>query len=200
MSGKDHWPSYDVGFEEHAQAIGILSNNYNNLETELLDLLKMYDGAPEEVVALLFEKLNADVKVDWMRRLVRSRKSTEPRVSKALLDFCSAYSVCTKNRNLIVHSRVSALWTGTGGGLLIAKRGKNHGKDQLRDIDLETIRRVADEIYDWGAFVHHVAFYVKRRNRSRLKQYKKMGVRLYGPTTLPKTPSPPKDLEGKPQS
>lgn len=190
---EEAWPSYDVGIKEHAHAVGVLSFNYNTLENELLQLLALYDGAPEDVVAFIFEKFSTDARLEWLRRLVKTRRAISPAIAKALLAFCDAYKVCTDNRNLIVHSRISALWTGTS-ALMLSKRSRGQGKESHQDVDLKTIRRVADEVFDWAKFAHHVLFYVKRRQRSRVQKYKRLGIQLYGPTTLPKISPPPIDL------
>jgi len=188
------WPTYDTGVANYTHAIGVLSVNYNNLENKLLDLLKLYDGAPDDVVAFLFEKVPTETRLEWLRRLVKGRKAIGATLSTTILAFSKAYKVCTDNRNLIVHSRISAHFAGDD-AIMMSKRVRKHGEERHHDLSLEIIRRVADEIYFWNQFGNHVLWFVRRRQRAaRQKKYGRSGVRLIGPTTLPKIFPPPEDL------
>jgi hypothetical protein len=190
------WPTYDLNsIPDHIHAIGVLSVNFNNLEHQLLELFRLYCDAPSDVASFVFERLSAtEHKLDFLKFLLKRRKSFNPKLHNAIIAFCDAYNICSKNRNLIVHSRINAYFPADG-TLMLSKRTRARGADIHRDVDLEMIKTAADEIHSWSRYAHHIIFYVLRKRRARQKKYQKPGLKLVGPTTLPQILPPPVDLE-----
>jgi hypothetical protein len=189
------WPTYDINsIPDHVHAIGVLSVNYNNLEHQLLELYRLYCDAPSDVASFIFERLSStEQKLGFLVFLLDRRKTLDRKIYDGLMAFSYAYKICAKNRGFIIHSRVNASFG--DGVLMLTKRTRARGAEMHRDVDLEMIRQVADEIHTWHRYAHHVIFYVSRKRRARQKKYQHPDIKLVGPTTLPQIPPPPIDLE-----
>jgi hypothetical protein len=201
MADDETWPNYSLrSVDKHVHAIGILSANFNDLENQLLGFLILYDGAPEDVVSYLFEKVPTETRLVWLRGLADVREPRHPQLADCIKAFATAYKACADNRNLIVHSRINAYFAPED-ALMLSKRGRSHGRESHRDVSLEVIRRVADEIHSWSRFGSHVlAFLHRRRRAARQAKHKRAGVRLVGPTTLPEIFAPPVNLANSSQN
>lgn len=186
------WPKHPDSSKEHVYAIGMLSINYNELEEIFLGLIDHYNRSAEGLSAFLFEKLSADVRTEWLKKLM-SLHEDESAVHLSMAHLISAYKICTANRNLLIHSRIMAhRLTDNDNALIASKRTRKTGEEKYYEFSLDVIRRVADEIQFWRGYAGHINAYLNRR---ALKEKNlPTGSRLIGPTKLPGEPSLPANL------
>jgi hypothetical protein len=184
------WPTLPDPLTDHVYAIGKLSNNYNNLEGLLLCVIQHYCSLSNEITAFLFEKLPNHVRIEWLEKTI-ALDETDSAVISSIKHFLSAFNICTKNRNLLVHSNIMA-YRLTDNALITSKRNRNTGEEKLNEFSLDAIRRVADEIDFWDRYGRHVSSYLNRRSFGEKKLPE--GMQLIEPTTLPGTPPLPVDL------
>ena len=193
--GDGSWPKYAVGTPEYAHAVGILSINYNSLESEFQQFHLFCADAPEPVVALLFEQLNNDRRIDLLKKMIAINIS-DPKFADHVTHFIAGFRVCTDNRNTIIHASVGAL--STNQGTVAFKRARKSGQEAIYHFQLDTIRRVADEIHEWARFGHltlHHALYLQRVEQ---KDQFPDGWTIVGPPTLPEKPAVPEILKSNP--
>jgi hypothetical protein len=90
------WPKYPPATADYIYAIGVLARNHNELESSLLDLLKLYGEAPEEVTSFVFEKVPTNVRIEWLKKTMDAR-GVDTKVRAAIEHFIKAYSTCTNS-------------------------------------------------------------------------------------------------------
>ncbi|MGB0084491.1 MAG: hypothetical protein WBP94_03845 [Rhodomicrobiaceae bacterium] len=185
------WPANPDPSKEHIYAIGRLSVNYNDLEATLLHLIQIYDDDTyHEITDFLFQKVPTNVRIEWLKKVL-SIFERDNDVILSIEHFISAYSICTDNRGLLVHSRIFALGIGDN-SLLTAKRSRKTGVLTGYEFPLEVIRRISDEIEFWKRYGSHICAYLNRRSLSQQKLPE--GMQPIGPTTLPQISSLPANL------
>lgn len=195
------WPAYPPGPPDHVYALGVLSINYNRLEVQFLRLLQHCGSASDEITAFLFEKTPTNVRIQWLKKALDA-KQVNSKVRPLLDHFIAAYSRCTDNRGLLIHSLIWG-YRERDNAIITSKRVRKHGGEKTYVFSLEVIRRVADEIQFWEQYGGHIAGYLTRASLAGRKLPK--GIRLVGPTTLPGKPALPAllaesfpDTDGKP--
>ena len=170
------WPDHPTAPLEHIHAIGVLSLNYNEMETQLLSLIQCYDTTSPPVASFLFEKVPTNVRIEWLKLIIPENIVSTP-LHEAISSFIAAYSRCTDNRGLLVHSRVWA-YRASDDVIITSKRARNSGEERSYEFPLDVIRRVADEIQFWGRYCGILNAYINRSHLSRKRLPK--GVLLAG--------------------
>jgi hypothetical protein len=82
------WPTYDLAPEEHLQALGAISLNFNLYESGFRAFLNHY--MPDDLAELLFDKLNTNKRQKLLLELIASREA-DPNV-KEHTDFLIKHS------------------------------------------------------------------------------------------------------------
>ena len=97
------WPTYDIAPQEHLEALGAISLNFNLYESGFRAFLNHYMS--DDLAQLLFDKLNNDNRQKLLLELVASRETD--RNVKEHVDFLITHiSTCTANRNILLHARM----------------------------------------------------------------------------------------------
>jgi hypothetical protein len=161
----------------------------------LRGFVEHYSGGNSELVAFLFEKVSNDVRIQWLKKALTLRR-VDARVLEAIGRFIEAYTICTDNRGLLIHSRVFA-YRIRDNAVIASKRVRRTGAQQSYEFPLEVIRRVADETQYWSRYGSRVLSYLSRRRWQRRKRPK--GAVLVGPKRLPDLPPVPMRLEPGPK-
>jgi hypothetical protein len=136
------WPTYDIAPQEHLQALGAISLNFNLYESGFISFLNHY--MPDDLAELLFDKLNNDKRQKLLLELIASRE-IDPKVREHVDFLITHFSTCTANRNILLHARVQG--TPSENVLSLEKNDKDEpGKILQYDLKIGDLRRAADEM------------------------------------------------------
>lgn len=184
------WPTFKVGPPNHIYAIGVLSAIYNEFEECILDTIEHFTD-DRDLSSFLFEKMPTNIRLQWLGKLIELNNPHQD-VKERIKAMMSAFSTCTDNRGLIVHSRIMAHRISTD-AIVASKRTRKSGRKTTHEMSLAAIRKAADETYAWTMFSRHVIGYINRQEIEK-KGFPKKGYRVVGPSTLPKIPPAPTAL------
>jgi hypothetical protein len=178
------WPSYNSGSSKHVHALGVVSVNYNRLEWILLTFHVHFLGADHSVTNLIFQKTPTNVRLQVLDQLA-ARTVTDPEIRDHIKHFIKGYGLCANNRHVLMHSQL--LLGRDSDEVFPATKFSKAGKLASYEFTLSDIRRVADEIFEWGTYgglTVSYAFWKRRRV-----------MRGAAPPKSPKKPALPKNLE-----
>jgi hypothetical protein len=179
------WPSYDSGPSDHVHALGVVSVNYNHLEWVLWTFHIHYLRAHHSITSLIFQKTPTNVRLQILGQLA-AHTVTDPEMREHIEHFIKGYNLCANNRNVLMHSQLLA-GRESNDVFPATKFSKKTAKLASFEFTLPDIRRVADEIFEWGTYGGLIVSYAFWRNRTV-----KRGA---APPTSPKKPALPKELE-----
>lgn len=172
------WPSYPVGPTDHVHALGVVSINYNTLESNLLVATIFYLDGKAAPAAIIFDTTRNNTRIDLLRALWAHEPLAE--VRERLNHFADGFLKCAQNRNILMHSYLTSR-VHESDILRLAKRSKQQSSVSTYEFGLNEIRRVADEIRAFATFGSNIIGY-----RLRLQN-----PRAPWPATLPKEPPLP---------
>jgi hypothetical protein len=127
---------------EHVYGLGLISLRYNLFESALKFILSNY--AEPAVVDLLFEKSSNEQRTGAIRYLANFKEKNS-QVRDHIDYLLTFFSICAENRNILMHSRQSAIFQPDEGSLALEKRLKAGGKN-IYQLDLRTLKRVANDM------------------------------------------------------
>lgn len=183
------WPTYPVSSHEYAHAIGILCVNYNNLEANLLDFLLHLSNAPANITAFSFARLGNEARLDLLKKILAENAYNASFIDH-VIHFSKGFKLCAENRNIILHSQVSAASTDQ---VTIARKRSKSGKDSVYYFTLEVVRQVADETFEWSRFGHLTICHALYLERSGDKNWPEDWT-ILGPRRLPEKPKLPESV------
>lgn len=164
MSAPDYkWPTYDIAPQEHLQALGAISLNFNLYENGFRAFLNRY--MPDDLAELLFDKLNSDKRQKLLLELIASRE-TDPNVKDHIDFLIKHFSTCTANRNILLHAR--ARGTKSEDVLPLEKNDRDApGKIIQYDFKVCDLRRAADEMRAGYNFMSGILQFLIQRQSER---------------------------------
>jgi hypothetical protein len=191
MSDDPWWDNEDGSWQKYYHALGVVSSRYNRLESTLFEMIHDLQKGSVRIDAILFQKLPNDQRLRWLNFLVSDVPQPQD-ISDAIDHFISGYSVCTRNRGELMHSKVQAYIDGSE-TFIATMISRKSGQEVMHHFPLATVRRVADEInrfYHYGSHLHRIM------NPLNLPP----GATPIWPSALPSKPDVPSRLEGSPHS
>lgn len=192
IDNSDNWPPhYNIGQPNHIHALGMASAMYNQMELSLQLLLTAYSGLGNDTTQWLASNLSNNLRLELLKRCAEDREKNSA-TKDAILHFARCFDICAENRNFLMHSMVK---TPTNEEILsLAKASRNNPK-KFNEIDLELddIRRVADEIASISSYGGQLYAYFLFTNfdQSHIPQH----IREFASTLPGKPPLPDKLLK-----
>lgn len=152
---ENSWPTYPTPSCEHLVALGLISSNWNTLERVLFQLVFSFLDAPRDTAKAVFHQLNSAGRIQVLRSLLE-RGNFNEELKARVLYFIAAFEICRENRNWLLHSFATSETTDTH--LVLEKqRTKDAFTSTTLDLDLSTIRAVADDIHatlEFGGMIY----------------------------------------------
>jgi hypothetical protein len=196
MSKSDYeWPTKYVASQEHLQALGVVSLNFNLYENGFRGFLNRY--MPTDLAELLFDKLDNDKRQKLILELIASGEQ-DPEVREDIGFLISHFSTCTANRNILLHARVRG--TPSNDVLPLEKNDRNEpGKILQYDLKVGDLRRTADEMRaGYNFMIGILQFLIQRqseRNIDHSFSSPLLGTPVAPKPALPNKPSPARSLD-----
>jgi hypothetical protein len=184
---QDSWPRYHAGPEDHLHALGVISVNYNMIESLIATLLQYYAGS--ESSDFFFDRINNHERLEAIDHFA-SLKERDPKVLSIVRYLLSYFSICTGNRNILMHSKHSIGDHSAEILPLEKKASRDPSRLLYFRLLLPELQKCADEIRDGVEFLEAIVRYLHARDdlldseRARLE--------------LPKEPPKPKVLNPSP--
>ena len=98
------WPKYETGRPDYIYALGVLSANFNDLESWLKMLLGLYVKITPQAASYLIARLDNAGRLDLLTLCFEASPHTE-RIKAALRYFVKGYATCAENHNILLHSQ-----------------------------------------------------------------------------------------------
>jgi hypothetical protein len=133
---------------EHVFGLGLISLRYNVFEYALKFLIFNY--TEPAIADLLFDKASNEQRANAIRRLVNDMEK-DPEVIAHTEHLLTFFSICSENRNVLMHSSQSWVTTSSE-AITLEKRLKSGGKS-VYQLDLRSIKRVANDMIDGTAYL-----------------------------------------------
>jgi hypothetical protein len=124
------WPSaYNVGPRDHLHALGVISNNYNEFESELFMLFSHHLQIPQSVYELFYFSTTECKRLEFIKETFASLEK-DSEVTKCVIDLIAYFQWCSEVRNTLLHAMHSPPFFGEPqeGKLYLSKRNK-HGSN-----------------------------------------------------------------------
>lgn len=172
-------------FREHVYGLGLISLNYNLFESTLQYILWNYTSLA--TTRFFFDKWNNEERIAAIRHFAREEEEEEIVLSH--IDHLMTYfSICAENRNILMHSRQSPARDKPGPEYLSLEKRLRNGAKNVFHLDLNTLRRVSNEI------IRGVTYSVEINDYLGYRQPLNRLVRP-GPPSLPSKPKLPRKLD-----
>jgi len=193
ISSDDNWPKeYHSGPPGHMQAIGFITINYTIFEGALFGLFSHHlscAGMPEHLIWKLYNGLSGNKRPKAIQD-VFAQYEKDPEVIlhiNAIIDF---YNICAGNRNLFAHAHDYRAMT-EGVGQLMKILRDDWDKAHFLELDLPTLRAVADDMHRGFNYLWEVWAYLAYRDKGMGRQ---SFLASLWPRALPKKPQSPRNL------
>lgn len=193
MTSPPRWPPYlaHLGSHDAILAMGVISLNYGQLESMFASLLASATGIPHPQMEALFPKIQNDVRLQLLEQLSPSQ-DWPTGLADHISHFASAYEICVKNRNGIVHSYAAGI--SVGGGierrLVIGKKSRS-GNELVHITDLSQLRKFADSMHDFVLYAARLSVVLTIYRAGALAN----PLNPPQPVSLPEKPQLPSELE-----
>jgi hypothetical protein len=184
----DQWPlpNYMPGPAKHVHALGIVSLNFNMYEAAQQVFLDF--SLEKRTAEFLFDKMSNEQRQATIRHFVE--KSEKDPVIRDLVEHSLAhYARCFENRNILMHSK-QYLAVSLESVLSIEKRPKGKSAALTFHLQLDDLRRIADEMMDGVFFITDIWRVVDFRDRD--PKYRRTAT--FQTPSLPDKPPLPKKL------
>jgi hypothetical protein len=157
----DTWPQplYKSAPPKQLHALGVISLNFNLLEASLYVLLEQF--MPPSAVAHFFHEMSNEKRLHALRQF--SESNADPDVAERVEAVCNYFAICAENRNLLMHSRIDRLRSEDH--ISLTKMGKR-GSFRF-DVPIESLRRIADEMWRGIEFTFGFAEYLEAMKKLR---------------------------------
>jgi hypothetical protein len=177
---------FGPGLRSHLHALGVITLNYNSLESTFYSLFCEYLGVSPST-AVLFSQFKNNFRLDTFKVVV-SQYEKDPVVVDAVGYFAGCFNICADNRNILMHSAFDLVEKGdTILKLLKSARNDPHKYTNL-PFDVETLRQTADEIWAVDYYGLDIFFYLGTRSGYLTPDD------LHARTALPEKPARPSNL------
>lgn len=194
----DAWPMLlsTLGTEKHFHAIGVITTRFNSLECQLFELVAYYlrkQGVPNSVIDFMYYSLPENRKKEAARLIFSNCENDK--IASALLDnLIDHYDWCSESRNRIAHSEHHAFNRETFDKIKLSKRKNKTSAERISiDIDVKTLRMVADEIEECRMQAIQIFIYFLCRDKQPQNFEDYMAIFSY--ETLPEKLSIPMSLD-----
>jgi hypothetical protein len=157
------WPTYDIASQEHLQALGVISLNFNLYESGLMGFLSRYMS--HDLAEFLFDKLNNEMRQKLIRELITS-KEPDHKVREHIEYLMSHFSTCAANRHTLLHARLRG--TPSTEILQLEKNARNEPSTILTyDLKVCDLRRTADEMRAGYNFLSEILRFLIQRESEK---------------------------------
>jgi hypothetical protein len=186
------WPTYDIAPQEHLQALGAISLNFNLYESGFRGFLHRY--MPSDLAELLFDKLDSDKRQKLILEVIASMEP-DSEVREYIEFLIRHFSACTANRNILLHARVRG--TPSDDVLPLEKNDRNEpGKILQYDIETCDLRRAADEMRaGYNFMIGILQFLIQRETERNIDHSFSSPFSASPKPALPNKPSPARSLD-----
>jgi hypothetical protein len=184
----DQWPlpNYMPGPAKHVHALGVASLNFNMYEAAQQVFLEFY---LEKVTAeFLFDKMQNEQRQAAIRHFV-GKSEKDPEIRELIEHSLAHYARCFDNRNILMHSK-QYFAVSLESVLSIEKRPKGKRAALTFHLQLDALRRIADEMMDGVFFITDIWRVVDFRDRDP----KDRRTATFQTPALPDKPPLPKKL------
>ena len=145
MTMPDSWPTYATGPRDSIFAMGVVSVKFAELESILAFMFATVLGISSDAATKIASKVGTGPCLQLTRQMLANNEWSQSR--KDLVEyFIDGMSICTENRNHLMHSNLA--WT--GGEHTILFKITKQGNTVIAVPKLGELRRIAD---DMNAFV-----------------------------------------------
>ena len=194
----DVWPVLlsTLGTEKHFHAIGVITSRYNALENGIFELVAYYlriHDIPNSVIEFMYLSLPENRRKDAARLIFRDCE--DDKYASGLMDnLLDHYEWCSDSRNRIAHSEHYAFNRETFDKIKLSKRKNKTSTERITiDIDVETLRMVADEIETCRLQAIQIFIYLVCRDKQpqKFEDY----IAIFSCDTLPEKLAIPTSLD-----
>lgn len=184
---KVRWPAYLVPFDETTFAIGVIAINYGELELNFRHLFGAVTGVGQPFAELLFPKIQNDVRLQLFDQSLTTPE-WPPDLAAALRRFAAGYTICSENRNTIMHFRAGGITLkGTILGTAFTKQSRS-GQTLFYPVTTAEFRAIADDMNTYAEFARSADESVFLFRAGKAWQ-----------PSLPETPPLPRKLDFQPR-
>src|SRR6266478_4046188 len=130
------WPPYEIGPHQSVFALGVASVNYARLEFALGGVFANVIGLTNELTWALLPKIRNEARVALLEQALCGRDWSHDRKER-ISHFIEAFKILAENRNLLMHSNLTA---GIKNQIALYKYNRS-GKTILAEVTLEELHQ-----------------------------------------------------------
>lgn len=142
------WPEYQTGPEDSIFALGVVSINFANFERAQIWIFASVSAMPEEGARMVHARIGAQGCNDLISLMIARRTDWPSEPVDLVRHFVTASRILITNRNLLMHSVMTAGWEGKAA---LYRTGRQ-GQRLMLSASSEQIRAVADNLLVYFEF------------------------------------------------